>query len=106
MARLSRDFDPIEPASQRWFYFDYSLELGPSETIASATFTCSLVRGTDPAPASHVLGPAMIVGTQIGAYCGNFVGGSWYSLEAVATTSAGNVLPNNARVYCQDTGDR
>lgn len=106
MPRLARDFDPIEPASQRWFYFDYSLELGPGETIASATFTCSLVRGIDPAPASHVLSPAMIVGTQIGAYCGNFVGDCWYSLEAVAITSAGNVLPNNARVYCQGADDK
>lgn len=106
MPRLQRDFNPIEQTSQRWFYFDYSDELGAGETIQTATFTCSLVRGNDTNPQSRVLSQAVIVGTQIGALCGNFVGDSWYSLEATAYTNAGNILPNNARVYCQGTDDK
>jgi hypothetical protein len=45
-------------------------------------------------------------GTLVGALCGTFVGGVWYSLEATATTSLGNTLVNNARVYCQGPNDR
>jgi hypothetical protein len=107
MPRLQRNFDPVEPTTQRWFYFDFSPDLGLSEIVWSVSFVCSVVRGVDPAPQSRVLSvPVIVSGTLIGAFCGNFLPGVWYSLEAVASTSAGNVLPNNARVYCQGTTDR
>jgi hypothetical protein len=107
MPRLQRNFDSIEPTTQRWFYFDFSPELGANETIWSASFVCSVVRGgVDPAPQSRVISVPVIVGPEVGAFCGNFLPGVWYSLEAIASTSAGNVLPNNSRVYCQSATDR
>lgn len=108
MPRLQRNFDSVEPTTRRWFYFDFSPELGVGETAWSASFVCSVVRGgVDPAPQSRVLSVPVIVGSsEIGAFCGNFLPGVWYSLEATAYTSAGNVLSNNARVYCQGATDR
>jgi hypothetical protein len=108
MPRLRRNFDQIEPATARWFYLDFSPELGVNETIWSASFVCSVVlgRGADPAPQSRVISVPVIIGNEVGAFCGNFLSGVWYSLEAIAYTSAGNVLPNNARVYCQGATDR
>jgi hypothetical protein len=108
MSRLSRDFDPVEPTTKRWFYIDFGPELASlpaNEIIQVASFTCSVVRGVDPAPQSHVLSQVAIVGSAIGAFCGNFLPGVTYSLEATASTSAGNILPNNARLYCQGPND-
>jgi hypothetical protein len=105
MPRLLRNFDDVESTTKRWFYIDFSPDLGPSETIQVASFTCSVIRGVDPMPQSHVLSQVAIVGTAIGAFCGNFLPGVTYSLEATASTSAGNVLPNNARLYCQGPSD-
>jgi hypothetical protein len=106
MPRLLRDFDDVEPTTKRWFYIDYGPELSPNETIQVTSFVCTVVRGVDPSPQSHVLSSAIVVGTQVGAFCGNFLPGVTYSLEATISTNSGNVLPNNARVYCQSTADR
>ena len=106
LPRLSRNFDPVETTTRRWFWIDFGPELGVGETIATATFVCSLVRGTDAAAATRVLSMTSANGTQVGALCGTFVEGVWYSLEATATTSLGNTLVNNARVYCQGPNDR
>jgi hypothetical protein len=103
--RLRRNFNPVEPTTRKWFYLEFGPELG-GETIAQATFTCSVVYGTDATPSARVLGAAAIVGTQVGAFCGTFLPGVTYSLEATATTSTARVLPNNARVRCQAPGDR
>jgi hypothetical protein len=106
MPRLSRDFEPVEPLTKRWFYIDFSPELGAGEIIQNATFTCSVVRGIDSSPQSHVLSSPNIIGSQVGAFCGNFIGGVGYSLEAIASTNLGNVLVWNARAYCQTAADR
>jgi hypothetical protein len=108
MSRLRRNFEAVELTTQRWFYFDFSPELGANETIWTANFVCSVVfgRGADPAPQSRVLSVPVIIGNDVGAFCGNFLPGVWYSLEATAYTSAGNVLPSNARLYCQGAADR
>jgi hypothetical protein len=105
MSRLGRDFDPVESTTKRWFYIDFGPELAANEIIQVASFTVSVVRGTDPAPQSRVLSQVAIVGTAIGAFCGNFLPGVTYSLEVTASTSAGNILPNNARLYCQGPND-
>lgn len=104
--RLRRNFDPVEPTTERWFYFDFGPQLGTGETIVSAQWNITVVQGVDPSPGSRQLSQPAIVGTEIGAFCGNFLAGVTYSLEATATTSAGNILPNNARVRCQASSDR
>lgn len=106
MARSARNFDPIVPLNQRWFYFDFGSDLGSGETIVSGTLTASVTRGVDANPQSHILSSPMIVGSEVGAFCGNFLAGVTYSLEAIAVTSDDNVLELNARVRCQDPADR
>jgi len=104
MPRLRQNFEPVEPTTARWFYLDFGPDLAVGETIVRAAVNLTTARGSDPNAANLITSvpPADIVGTLVGAFIGpNWVGGVAYSFEATGFTSAGNVLSNNARIYCQ-----
>jgi hypothetical protein len=89
--------------------FDYGLILAAGATITSATVTCSVVSGTDPAPSSRVVGsPSNTRPLQIGAasaamsqLVGAMVAGVTYRLQCVATTSDGQSLSLWTHLTCQ-----
>jgi hypothetical protein len=102
MPRLRRNFPQVEPTTERWFYLDFGPDLGIGETIQIAAVSLTTARGSDPNAAALIKSLPAINGTLVGAFCGpGWIGGVAYSFSATASTSAGNILPNNTRIYCQ-----
>lgn len=71
---------------------DFVRLLAAGETITTAGVTASVLRGTDPLPASILNGAASISGTTIWQEVDGGVAGVYYTLEFTATTSLGHVF--------------
>lgn len=72
--------------------FDLVHLLASGETLSGATFSVSVLRGTDPAAASIISGVAQVVGTRVLQHITGGVAGCYYKVQVNATTSAGNTL--------------
>lgn len=91
MRTLWPDKDPAE--SLLVATFAYANELQAGESIASAAITCTVLSGTDPSPASMLVGSPQISGSNVLQNFSGGVDGVTYTLRCVATMSpTGRVL--------------
>lgn len=74
------------------FTVDFVNLLGAGETIVSALWSNSVIRGTDPLPSAMIQGAATITGTKVSQKITAGVLSNLYSPVCTATTSLGQVL--------------
>lgn len=74
------------------FTVDFANLLGAGETIVSAPWSNSVIRGTDPSPNAMIQGAATITGTKVSQKITAGVPSNLYSPVCTATTSLGQVL--------------
>lgn len=91
------DFDPMDPGETEILNFDFSNQLAPGETLASASWeitVASISPVSDPSPASRLNGPAMVRqgGTIVYQKVSGPQAGVIYSMRALTATSQGNSL--------------
>lgn len=94
----------IEP-----FGFDFVNCVAADETVSAAVWSLIVVRGTDSAPASHLLGPPRLVTPQGSTQqtatvqgVGGLLPGVLYKIRALVTTSQGNVRELYSHIYGED----
>ena len=90
--------------------FDFGLILAPGVTITSVvSLTCQVLSGTDPNPASRLVGGAAIVPSPntglanqaVSQLVGTMIGGVTYRLQCVATSSDGQTISLWNHLTCQ-----
>lgn len=64
----------------------------PEEILVSASTTCTLYSGTDPAPQAIISGPATVSGTRAFQKCVPTIVGNIYDLSCKAVTNGGQIL--------------
>jgi hypothetical protein len=87
---VGSDFDPSDTAEDEIYTLDFVNDLVTGETIASASWSCAVITGTDPSPASRVSGSASKSGSQTSQRFNGFIPGVSYQLIATVVTSLGN----------------
>lgn len=97
---VGNDFDPSDVGEIENYGFDFTAILGVGETIVSATWVCSVVNGTDPSPSSRLYGTPINTTTITTQKISTLLGGVQYRLQAIATTSFGQVLSLWSHVTC------
>ena len=100
MSYAGSQFDATSPEEAEIYAFDFKNILASGETITSATFTCSVISGTDSLPATHIGSSAVISGTSVSCIVEYLLPGVGYRLNAIANTSAGQTLSLYSHVLC------
>lgn len=98
------DFSPVDVGEVISEAFDFVNDLAAGDSIASVVWTCSVSTestGTDPAPASRLLGPSGISGTVVSQRFSGFLAGVTYTLLAQITTAFGDKLDLWSHVFCE-----
>lgn len=86
------DFTPKRVGETEVFTVDFADLLGQGETIVSASWSCSLKEGADPAAASMIQGSPTLAGSKVSTLISSGVAGCWYAPICTALTSLGQVL--------------
>jgi len=104
---VGKDFTPIETEEARTLGFNFVNFLRPNEILQSATWSVSVLRGSDSNPSSHLLGPPRLItpdGTtlQTGTVqgFGGFLTEVTYILRAIVNTNQGNTHSYFSHIYC------
>lgn len=71
------------------------------ENLASATWSCVAVIGTDASAATRLTGVAAQSGTKTSQQCTGFLVGVKYLLEAVVVTTLGNTFKLHSHITCK-----
>ena len=95
-----RDFDTSDTGEVEWYGFDYGAILAAGETIVSVVWTCAVETGTDASPMTHLSGSPVIEASQQTLAAASatiqlvsgLIPGNLYRLQAMATTSLGQML--------------
>lgn len=92
-----RDYSPAEQAESQVYGFDLVNDLDAGETLTAATWSLTVIQGTDGSPSSHLIGGPTLVtpaGTTAQTATQQRIAGLLpdvlYLVRAVCTTSAGN----------------
>ena len=87
-------FTPMDPAGKEFFYWDFTKNLKPGETVLSAVIVSnSMIDGADNS-AAMVVGDSLVMnGTVVRQMIAGGTSGIPYRLTAVATTSLGQEIP-------------
>lgn len=85
-------FDPKDPSESRAFVLDFADDLAAGETVTAATFTVTVLEGTDANPSAMLSGAAVASGTTAAQRLVGGLAGVVYKVRAVVTTSASNTL--------------
>lgn len=100
MAYSGTDFPTVNPGEVRTVSFNFTTSLQGGETVSSVSWGMTALGGLDVYAQSHIT-----EGTLSGAIATNVVsglmGGIKYIIEALATTSAGNVYALYSHMLCQ-----
>lgn len=101
---VGNDFDPSDTGEDEIYEFNFTLLLATGETIQSAIWTCKVAAGTDPSPASRLQGaPATSPdGAKTQQWLSGLIPGNKYLLEAMVTTSIGQMKSLWSHVTCAD----
>ena len=93
-----RDFSPAEQIESQIFGFDLVNDLDPGEFLTTATWSLTVVQGTDGSPASHLIGSPLLLipqGSTIVTATQQRIAGLLpdvlYLVRAVCSTSGANV---------------
>jgi hypothetical protein len=85
-------FSPKTPSEQVFLAFNYVRELGEGETIASGTWTASVLEGVDANPGALISGGVFIEGPKVSQLVIGGVIDTRYCLQCEALTSRGQRL--------------
>ena len=86
------DFTPKRTTEQEVFTVDFTLLLAPGETITSASWGNSAVRGIDATAPSMIQGAATINGSRVSQVIKGGVIDVFYAPTCTAVTNAGQTL--------------
>lgn len=91
------NFSPIRSGEQDVFTVNYAPILLPDETILSAKWSATVIRGTDPNPDALIQGDATVSGPKVSQMIAPTVPGMTYSVICTALTSARRklILPDS-----------
>ncbi len=108
MAQAIGDFaPPPNPAESELYSFDFVNDLTPGDSIVASpapVWACAVVAGTDPDPASRLVGDPTTFGTTTTQRGAGFLPGVRYVLSATVKTAMGNTLVLWAYLYCEPVG--
>jgi hypothetical protein len=93
-------FPPADSVESKIYGFDFKRGLVIGEEITGADFDIFVIDGTDSGAASHLIGPAVISGTQARQRVAGLVQGVTYVLQATVSTNQGSVKSLWGRVEC------
>ena len=109
MPSTGSDFTPRDVGEQCLLSIDFGSNLGPGETLASATAQILLLTGTDPSPSSRLVGLPLITGTivsQLVTFAGLTMTDAsprnYYRLIITVTTSMSQTLTAWSQIQCSD----
>lgn len=94
------DYQPADPEESEMYTFNFSNDLGESETITGATWSIKIVDGEDAAFASRLISSPENDNTKTSQRVAGLLPGVQYMLQAVVTTSDGNTLSLWSHVQC------
>lgn len=96
-------FDDQDPAGRRFIGWDFAPDLRntPNVSITGATFSASLVSGTDADPSSLLSGGEVIDGLKVSKLRSGGVSGARYRVRIEAMLSDGQVLIETALINIQ-----
>ena len=86
------DFTPKRASEQEVFTVDFTSLLAAGETITSAVWGNSVVRGTDVTPGAMIVGSATISGALVSQVIKGGAVDGFYAPVCTAQTSAGQTL--------------
>lgn len=89
---VGSDFQPSDTGESESYTFDFSNDFATSETISSATWSISVVSGTDASASSRLVGSPSNTSTKSSQRVTGLQDGVTYLLRAVVITSAGNTI--------------
>lgn len=109
MPSTGNDFTPRDVGEQCLLSIDFGNNLGPGETLASATSSILLLTGTDASPSSRLVGLPIVTGTivsQLVSFAGLTMTDAsprnYYRLFITATTSLPQTLKAWSQIQCSD----
>ena len=76
-------------------------DLGATDTITGAGVTLVVKTGTDPNPASHLIGAFYVEGTQVIQRIRGLLPYNVYTLQIVAGTQLGNSISLFSHITCE-----
>ena len=105
-----RDYDPAEIDESQVFGLDFVRDIPETAVLIAATWSLTLISGTDSDPSIHLIGPASLVipkgsirltGTQqrIAGLLPNCV----YNARALVTTNEGDTVALNSHIAGETT---
>ena len=86
------DFTPKRAGEVEVFTVDFSPLLATGETVTAATWTNTVMRGTDATPNTMIQGAATITGNKVSQLIKGGITGNQYAPVCTAMTSAGQTL--------------
>lgn len=98
-----RDFDPADPGEDEYFGIDFINDLPTDEGLVSATVTLTTKLGNDPDPASHLIGPYVIMeDTIVSQRIRGLQAGNVYTLRVLAISSvSSSIVSLWANIACE-----
>lgn len=97
-----RDFDPADPGEDEYFGIDFINDLPTDEGVLSATVTLTTKLGDDPNPASHLIGPYVIMeDTIVSQRIRNLQAGNVYTLRVLAVSTGLSTVSLWANIACE-----
>lgn len=104
MPYMGKDFPDQDTGETRNFTIGFADDLGPRETIVSATWTCTAVSGTDAAAQARIsggIGDMVINDSDVTQKIKPGLAGVKYLILAQVVTSSGQTLSNWAHCTVQ-----
>lgn len=99
MSYIGRDFSPAQQTEDREYTIDFVNTLKEGEELVGATWELIVRRGTDPDPASHLIGDPTLVtpeGTTLTTATTQRIAGVLpdvlYTVNVTVTTNANNTV--------------
>jgi len=93
MPYVGRDFEPMDTGETKDLSFDFSGELGDCDSVTSATWSISVVTGTDASAATRLSGdPTITCGSKVTQRHTTLQDGVRYRTQCTATTRNGETL--------------
>lgn len=93
-------FPPADGVESKIYGFDFKRGLSDDEDITSADFEIFVIDGTDVSASGHLIGPAIVAGTQVRQRVAGLVPGVAYVLQATVSTNQGSTKSLWGRVEC------
>ena len=99
---VGRDFSPADPDEVEVYAFDFVKDINAGEDIDSATFTLTVIEGTDASVNSRLAGGSSVTGTVCSQRLQDLQPGVRYLLRCIAFTSNGNEVSLYSHILCKE----